>query len=264
MNSSSAPKRRVIFDVPIDAMTMNGVLEDCRNAILSRSRYLIGMVNAAKIVRMRRQPLLRQSIIESDVVLADGMAVVWASRLLGHPLPERVAGIDLFEQLLQLCSREGYSVFFLGATADVLDHMVDSIRVRWPALRIAGMQEGYFSEDESQHVAEVIAKSKPDILFVGITSPKKEVFIARYGERINVPVCHGVGGSFDIFAGITRRAPLIWQRCGMEWLYRVCQEPGRMWKRYLVTNTVFIALLIREIYRGLLSRNVTRHAPPSA
>ncbi len=264
MIQESTTKRQVLLGVPVDAMTMSDVIERCKNAIRERRRLLIGVVNAAKLVGMRKEAVLRDSVLQADVVLADGMSVVWASRLLRRPLPERVAGIDLLEQLLELSAREGHSVFFVGATSEVLDQMAQRIRDRWPGLRIAGMHDGYFSDTQSESVAERIARSNPDILFVGITSPKKEVFLARYGERMNVPVCHGVGGSFDIVAGRTRRAPLVWQKYGMEWFYRVCQEPRRMWKRYLVTNTVFIALLIREMCRGLIPDGTTHHTPPSA
>ena len=117
-----------------------------------------------------------------------------------------------------------------------------------PGVVIAGRQNGYFSEEQQNQVAENIAAAKADVLFVAITSPKKEQFMAKWGDVMQVPVVHGVGGSFDVFAGKVKRAPLIWQKLGMEWLYRVLQEPGRLWKRYLVTNTLFIGMLLKEIF----------------
>lgn len=247
MNASieSLPVRR-LFGINMHAATMMQVVAVCRRAIDSRRPLRIGVVNAAKIVNMQRQPLLHESVSGSDIVLADGMAVVWASRILGRPLPERVAGIDLFEQLLELADERGFSVYLLGATQDVMSKLVGQIRERYPGLKIAGARDGYFSEEEAEQVATEIRLARPDMLFLGMTSPKKELFMRKWGEYIDASVCHGVGGSFDVLAGKVRRAPRIWQRLGLEWLFRVFQEPGRMWKRYLVTNSLFIGLLLKQ------------------
>jgi N-acetylglucosaminyldiphosphoundecaprenol N-acetyl-beta-D-mannosaminyltransferase len=235
-----------IYGLELDPLTMGEVLEQARTAIATRHRYLIGVVNAAKIVTMRNDGLLRASLLEADVLLADGQSVVWASRLLGHPLPERIAGIDLFERLLEIADRDSLSIYLLGARADVLDTLVHRIQTRYPGLRVAGSRHGYFTAEQSKEVAHEIAASGADMLFLGITSPKKENFLAHYGDSLDVPLLHGVGGSFDVMAGVTRRAPGLWQRAGMEWAYRLLQEPRRMWKRYLPSNTAFIALTARE------------------
>ncbi len=235
-----------LYGLELDPLTMDEVLDRARTAISARRRFLIGVVNAAKIVKMRHDELLRDSLLEADVLLADGQSVVWASKLLGHPLPERIAGIDLFEHLLETADRDGLSIYLLGARAAVLDTLVERIHSRYPGLRVAGSRDGYFSEAQSEDVAEEIAASHADMLFLGITSPKKEIFLAHYGNALGVPLLHGVGGSFDVMAGVTRRAPRLWQRAGMEWAYRLLQEPGRMWKRYLPSNTAFIALTARE------------------
>jgi N-acetylglucosaminyldiphosphoundecaprenol N-acetyl-beta-D-mannosaminyltransferase len=235
-----------LYGLELDPLTMNEVLDRARTAISARRRFLIGVVNAAKIVNMRHDQLLRESLLEADVLLADGQSVVWASKLLGHPLPERIAGIDLFEHLLETADRDGLSIYLLGARSDVLEKLVDRIRTRYQGLTIAGSRDGYFTEDQSGAVAHEIAASHADMLFLGITSPKKEIFLAHYGDTLGVPLLHGVGGSFDVMAGVTRRAPAAWQRAGMEWAYRLLQEPRRMWKRYLPSNTAFIALTARE------------------
>jgi N-acetylglucosaminyldiphosphoundecaprenol N-acetyl-beta-D-mannosaminyltransferase len=195
---------------------------------------------------MRSDAWLRESVLGSDLIVADGLPVVWASRILGEPLPERVTGIDLFEKLLELADEERFSAYFLGATQEVLDEMLRRIEERYPRLRCAGIRDGYFQEAESEAVVREIQKASPDLLFVGISTPKKERFLQRWGESLDVPVCHGVGGSFDVLAGVTRRAPLLWQKLGLEWLYRLLQEPRRMWKRYLVTNSAFVAMLLKE------------------
>ncbi|WP_245417327.1 WecB/TagA/CpsF family glycosyltransferase [Aminobacter sp. AP02] len=208
---------------------------------------LLGVLNAAKVVKMRKDPLLRNSLIECDVLLADGQSIVWASRILRRPLPERVAGIDIFERLLQLAHNTGRSVYLLGARPEVLRQLEQQLRERFPGLRIAGSHHGYFDSSDSERVAADIRKSGADMLFLGMTSPKKEIFLGTFGASLEVPVLHGVGGSFDIMAGITARAPVAWQQSGMEWAFRLLQEPRRLWWRYLATNSAFIALTVREL-----------------
>ena len=207
------------------------------------------MVNAAKIVNMQRQQLLHESVMSADLVFADGMSVVLASRLLRRPLPERIAGIDIFEQMLALADRDQRRVYFLGATQEVLDELLRRVNMQFPSLVVAGSRNGYFKDEEADAIADTINASEPDMLFLGMSSPKKEIFLAGQGPRINAHVCHGVGGSFDVFAGKVKRAPAIWQKLCMEWLYRVLQEPRRMWRRYLVTNTLFVWMTLREFFR---------------
>jgi N-acetylglucosaminyldiphosphoundecaprenol N-acetyl-beta-D-mannosaminyltransferase len=237
---------RELFGVPIAAATYEDVLSSVDAAISERRRFHIGVVNAAKIVNMRRDPALRADVLASDIVLADGMSVVWASRLLGQPLPDRLAGIDLMERLLARAAERSYRVYCLGAAPEVLAGAIETFRRRHPGVAIAGSHHGYFPAEEEPAVAADIAAARPDIVFIAITSPRKEQFLARWSRGLDVPVWHGVGGSFDVAAGKVRRAPELWQRLGLEWLYRVLQEPGRLWKRYLVTNTLFIGAVVLE------------------
>lgn len=241
--------KRALYGLLLDAITLDEVLARCDRAVEDRERLLIGVVNAAKVVKLRRDDVLRDSLLECDVLLADGQSVVWASRLLGQPLPERVAGVDLFERLLERADRGGRSVYLLGARPDVLATLRERITQRFPGLVIAGSHDGYFSDAEAAEVAAEIAACGADMLFLGMTSPKKEIFLGTFGEKLGVPVLHGVGGSFDILAGITKRAPVRWQRLGLEWLYRLLQEPRRMWRRYLTTNSAFIWLTVKERVR---------------
>lgn len=256
---------RQLFGLQVDALSLEEVVRRADSAVRSRHRLLIGVVNAAKIVHLRSDALLRESLLACDVVLADGQSVVWAGRLLGQPLPERVAGIDLFEQLLVLADRDRLSVYLLGARPAVLRAVEEQIAARWPGVRIAGSRDGYFDAASTHEVAVDIASSGADMLFIAMTSPKKEIFLATHGESLGVPVMHGVGGSFDVLGGLTKRAPGRWQRWGLEWLYRVVQEPGRLWKRYLTTNTAFLFLLARErIHRTrpyVSSTTITEGAP---
>lgn len=242
-----------LFGIPLDALTLGQTVQLCLDAVERGELLEVGVVNAAKIVKMRRDPDLRDAVLGCDVIVADGQSVVWASRVLRRPLPERVAGIDLFQRLLFMAELQGRSVYFLGARAEVLGTMVARIRVQHPKLRIAGHQHGYYSADEAPAVADAIKGSGADLLFLGMTSPKKEVFVATYGERTGAKVVHGVGGSFDVLAGVVKRAPVLWQRLGCEWLYRVLQEPRRLGRRYLTTNVAFAGLVAGEWVRSIRS-----------
>lgn len=237
--------KQTILGVPIDALTLEKALDEIERAIAENQHIHIGVVNAAKIVNMHRNSALKEDVLASDMIFADGMAVVWASKVLGKPLPERVTGIDLMSGLLERSDRKGYRVFLLGASEEVSQEVERQIKETYPRAVIAGRRNGYYREEEEEEIALSVARAKADILFVAITSPKKEQFMARWQATMNVKVVHGVGGSFDVMAGKVKRAPEQWQKYGLEWLYRVKQEPGRLWKRYLVTNTLFIWMVCK-------------------
>jgi N-acetylglucosaminyldiphosphoundecaprenol N-acetyl-beta-D-mannosaminyltransferase len=246
-----------VLGVPVAPVTMEEALDWVDQAVRGRQRLRLGVVNAAKIVNMRRDPELRDDVLSSDVVLADGMSIVWASRLLGHPLPERVTGIDLMHRVFERGQARGYRVYLLGAAQEVVETAVARLRTLYPGA-VVGYQHGYYEEGEEEAVARAIDAARPDVLFVAMTSPRKERFLARWGGRIDVPVCHGVGGSLDVLAGEVKRAPETWQKLGLEWLYRLKQEPRRLWRRYLVTNTIFVALVLAELGRRATGRGQQR------
>lgn len=235
-----------LFGAPIHKLTMSETLSLIDKAIQDKKQIHHVVVNAAKLVNMQKDAVLYQSVVESNIINADGQAVVWASRILGCPLPERVAGIDLMENLVQLAYKNNYRIFFFGAKEEVATKVVQHYREMYSNDIIAGYRNGYFNKGEEERIARQISDSGADLLFVAITSPKKEIFLNTYKDIIKTPFIMGVGGSFDVVSGITKRAPLWMQKSGLEWLYRVYQEPGRMWKRYLVTNTQFITLVVRE------------------
>ncbi|WP_143591461.1 WecB/TagA/CpsF family glycosyltransferase [Thermoactinospora rubra] len=241
---------RSVLGHRLHALTLAEAVSRCVTAVERRENLTIGVLNAAKIVKMRSDRELRESVSSCDLVLADGQSVVWASRLLRQPLPERVAGIDLFTELMAEGSERGYRAYFLGAENEVLERMLQTVRARYPGLVVAGARDGYFTDEEAGPVADEIAAAKPDLLFLGMTSPKKEIFLASYAHRIDVGVVHGVGGSFDVLGGRTRRAPLSWQRLGLEWLYRLLQEPRRLGPRYLSTNLAFVWMVAVELMGG--------------
>jgi N-acetylglucosaminyldiphosphoundecaprenol N-acetyl-beta-D-mannosaminyltransferase len=251
--------RRDLFGLRVDALDLDGTVQRCLAAVDSGELLEVGVINAAKVVKMRRDASLYHAVSGCGLIVADGQSVVWASRILGARLPERVAGIDLFQRLLAEAERRGLSVYFLGARSEILEEMVRRIRVHRPGLRIAGYRNGYFHDDEAEGIAETIAATGADLLFLGMTSPKKENFVAAHGKRSGASVVHGVGGSFDVLAGLVRRAPAAWQRAGMGWLYRVLQEPRRLGPRYLSTNTAFAALVVRELLSKARSTRPARN-----
>lgn len=238
----------------IHAATIEDALDAVDTAIASRDRLMIGVVNAAKIVRMKRDEELSADVNNSDLILADGMSVVIASKVLGKSLPERVAGIDLMSGILERGMQKNYRVYCLGAAEDVSATVEREFLRLYPGVTIAGRRNGYFSESEEAGIVDEIARSNSDVLFVAITSPKKERFMARWSDKLNATVVHGVGGSFDVVAGKVQRAPESWQKLGLEWLYRVKQEPGRLWKRYLVTNTLFGFMVLTSLFGRLIGR----------
>ncbi|TYB74200.1 WecB/TagA/CpsF family glycosyltransferase [Bizionia saleffrena] len=205
------------------------------------------VVNAGKIVAMQSDLQLRQSVNESDLINADGQAVVWASKILGKPLKERVAGIDLMVNLVALAHQKKYKVFFFGAKEAVVKAVVDNYSKTYSPDIIAGYRNGYFKKEEEQDIAREIANSGANILFVAISSPTKENFLYDNKALLkNVNFIMGVGGSFDVVSGKVKRAPEWMQNSGLEWFYRFSQEPQRMWKRYLVGNSKFIGLVLNE------------------
>lgn len=235
------------FQLKIHAGTEAETIAEIESAIGQRNRAIQQIVvNVAKIVHAQNDEELRSAINNSDIVNIDGQGVVWALKLLGYPIPGRVAGCDLFQKLIALSAEKGYRPYFFGAKQEVLDEMLSRFRALYPNLEIAGARNGYYSAEDEAGIAAEIAAAKPDMLFLGITSPKKELFIDRYTAQMNIPYTMGVGGSFDVVAGKVKRAPRWMQRVGLEWFYRILQEPRRMWKRYAVTNSKFFFLLLRE------------------
>ena len=244
-------KKINLLNIPIDAITMQETLQKVENTILLKKQIHHTVVNAGKVVLMQTDKEVEKSVIEADIINADGKAIVWAANLLGHKLPERVSGIDLMEELVKRSFEKGYKCFFLGATQDVVNRLVEIYKEQYSDDIIAGYRNGYFEKNEEEQIAKEISDSGANMLFVAITSPKKEIFLNTYKNQLtNVNFVMGVGGSFDVIAGKVKRAPLWMQNLGLEWLYRVMQEPKRMWKRYLVGNTKFIWLIIKAYLKN--------------
>jgi N-acetylglucosaminyldiphosphoundecaprenol N-acetyl-beta-D-mannosaminyltransferase len=241
--------RAHVLGCAIDRLDMEQTVARIDGIIANRGFAQHVAVNAAKIVAMREDRELKRIIAGCELVSADGQSVVWASRILKDPLPARVAGIDLMQELLALAERRGYRVFILGAGADVLSRALQRIRERHPGLAIAGTRDGYFPDEDAATVAAEIAAHRPHILFVAMPSPRKEYWLARHGRRLGAPFVMGVGGSVDVLAGEVRRAPVAMQRLGLEWLFRLAQEPRRLFRRYVSTNTRFVLYVLYELAR---------------
>ena len=235
-----------VLGCPITKLNLDDFVTKTEELIISRKPHYVAVVNVAKLVKMRSDKELEKSVLAADLIGADGVPLVWVSRLFGTPLPGRVNGTDLMYGLLKKADEKSYRIFFFGAKEEVLKRVLEVVRHKYPGVQIAGSRHGYFSVAEESAIAHQIRKARADILFIAFGTPKKELWVKRYLHAMDVPVIHGVGGSFDVLAGIIPRAPIWMQRTGLEWLFRLVQEPRRMWRRYLTTNSMFIALLAKE------------------
>jgi N-acetylglucosaminyldiphosphoundecaprenol N-acetyl-beta-D-mannosaminyltransferase len=233
----------------VDNLDMEESLAVVEGFIRSGRPHQHVVVNVDKIVKASRDPGLRRIINDCDLINADGMPVVWASRLLGKPLKERVTGVDLFEALMARAAQKGWRVFLLGAREEVVSGVARLYPARYPGLTIAGYRNGYWSKPKEEEVVAQISAARPDILFVAISSPTKEAFLARYQAAMKVPFAMGVGGTFDVAVGHVKRAPVWMQKAGLEWFYRFLQEPRRMFRRYFIEDMAFVALFAREWVR---------------
>jgi len=235
--------RTNLLGCPVDVLTMAETIELATEAMREKKTLQHVAMNVAKLVNMRSNAILREDVMRSDLIGIDGMGIVLAARLLAIPVQERVPGIDLFQALLAVCAREGFRPFLLGAKPEILQKTCKAITAQFPSIQFAGSRNGYFTPDQEMLIVDEISNSRADCLFIGMPTPKKERFLAEHRQRLSVPFIMGVGGSFDVLAGQVRRAPKSMQALGLEWLYRVYEEPRRMWWRYLNTNTQFAAIL---------------------
>lgn len=246
---------RISFmNIPIDALTMDQTVELVdRYLQTGTGLHLVG-INADKVNQLREDGYMRQVVEGCGVINADGSSVIMACRLLGTPLPERVAGIDLMEQLVALSAQKGYRVYLLGAEQPVVEQTAGQLCGKYPGLQLAGYRNGYFSREEWAAVSETLKKAAPQLVFVGISSPMKEELICYLRGQGHNCVFMGVGGSFDVIANKRRRAPVWMQKLGMEWLFRCVQEPRRLFARYFVGNFRFIRAVLGELLRQKRNR----------
>ena len=242
-------KRKEFLNTYVDALTMDETLEKIEEFIENKRIVQHVVINASKINLMQEDDELTNIINECPLINADGQSIVWGAKFLGYELPERVAGIDIFTELVRICAEKGYRPYFFGATEEVVTKIVKIFTEKYTNLKVAGYRNGYFNEDQSLNIAEDIKNSRADILFVAFSSPKKEFWIKRYIDIMQVPFTMGVGGSFDVIAGKTTRAPKWMQKIGLEWFHRFIQEPRRMFKRYIIGNLKFVILVLKQKFK---------------
>ena len=246
LQGEKRPVRVNLFDVPICGFDLPWVLDRLEHWIRERKgAHLIMTPDTTALMRARRNPALLKAYKQADLVTPDGIGLVWASCILGTPLPARVSGIDVLEAFCERAAERGYRVFFLGAAPGVAEAAAQRLQARYPGLQIAGVHHGYFSPDEEANVLKEIHRARPDALFVGLGVPKQELWMLRHRDALEVPVVMGVGGSFDVLSGRLPRAPEGWQQLGLEWLWRVLREPRRLRRVRVIPLFLLEVLAIR-------------------
>lgn len=253
--SLASPDRAFFLGVPVDLLTGAQILARLHDAMAGTGpRQRVADINVAKLVAMQDDAGFRLSVAAADLVAADGMGVVWAARWLGVPVPERVSGIDLLHRVMALCAEQGFRPFVLGAKADVLERALARLCTSLPGLRLAGSHHGYFRPEDEDDLMDMVRHSGADCLVVALSTPRQDHILERFHAATGVAVSFGVGGSLDVISGDLRRAPRWMQRAGLEWLFRLMQEPRRLGGRYLSTNLRLALLLARTLPALWLTR----------
>jgi N-acetylglucosaminyldiphosphoundecaprenol N-acetyl-beta-D-mannosaminyltransferase len=232
------PEHLMILGVRADALDMAGALARIE-ALVEQHRSETGpaqqvvTVNPEFVWEARHNPAFRETINQAALVVADGMGIVWASRILGHPFPERVAGSDLLPLLAERCARRGYRLFLLGAAPGVAEETARVLQQRFPGIQIAGTYAGSPTQAEAEHILHIIRAARPDVLTVAYGAPRQDLWIRQHAQALGaagVGVAIGVGGAYDFLAGRVARAPHWMQRAGLEWLFRLLRQPRRAWR----------------------------------
>ncbi len=248
MPSAADPRMVRIMGVPVVALNMQETVDLIMHRIEQGKATSHSVLNALKIVEMEQNPLLAAYVRECDLVNADGQFVVLLSRFLGYPLPGRVTGCDLMQELVLVAHRRGLRIFLLGGSPEVVTAVVQKYRRLYSPDLIAGYHDGYFSPEEEPAIVEQICQSGADLLFVALGSPKQEIFLRTYRDTLlrHVRFMTGVGGTFDIVAGRISRAPFLLRKLGLEWLYRILREPWRIWQKKLYRLPLLFFYIVRK------------------
>ena len=235
-----ANNRYPILNTYVNAISMEETVAEVEKIIMEGKPTQHVVINALKVNLMNEDPLLKMIVNECPLINADGASIVWAAKKLGVPLNERVAGIDLFLNLVMLAAEKGYKIYLFGAKEEVVQKVKKVFLNQYPNLQIVGIRNGYFTEEDEPQIVADMAASGADMMFVAFSSPKKEFWVNKHLNELHIPFVMGVGGSFDVVAGVTVRAPKWMQEHGLEWFYRFIQEPRRLWNRYIVGNWKFV------------------------
>lgn len=242
--------RYQILNTYVNAISMDETIKEVEKIIENKKSTQHVVINASKVNLMEKDENLRRIVNNCPLINADGASIVWAAKKLGIPLKERVTGCDLFQELVAVAAKKGYKIYLFGAKEEVVIKVKNIYEKQYPGIQIVGYRNGYFKEEEEEEIVKNMAESGADMMFVAFSSPKKEYWVNKYIDQLNIPFVMGVGGSFDIVAGVTVRAPEWWQKHGLEWLYRFIQEPRRMWKRYIIGNFKFVKLTYKYKFLG--------------
>jgi N-acetylglucosaminyldiphosphoundecaprenol N-acetyl-beta-D-mannosaminyltransferase len=240
-------RRLDLGGVMVDQVDLGATVERIRGFLGTEGVNQIATVNLDFISIAQRDGYFRDTLNDADLAVADGMPLVWVSKLLGRPLAARITGVELVDECCRLAVEEGASVFLLGAAPGIAETAGRRLRERFPGLRVAGVYAppfGPLTADENERILARVAEARPDFLFVALGAPQQDVWIRANRDRLDVPVCMGVGCVLDLLAGKVSRAPVWMQRSGLEWLFRLVQEPGRLWKRYIVDDLPMLAHLV--------------------
>jgi N-acetylglucosaminyldiphosphoundecaprenol N-acetyl-beta-D-mannosaminyltransferase len=229
-------------DVPESLAIIEGLIE-------SGAPHQMVTVNTEFVIAAQKDAEFKAIIHAAALALPDGVGLLWAARLLGHPLKERVTGVDTVQRVAELAARKGYRLFLLGAAEGVADLCAQRLCDIYPSLQIAGTYSGSPAVEEEDGIVALVEQANPDILFVAYGAPRQDKWIARNLERLGVPLAMGVGGAFDFIAGVAVRAPPWMQQLGLEWLHRLYREPWR-WRRMLALPK-FVGLVMRERLRKI-------------
>ncbi len=233
-----------IFGVPFSKLNMKDTVDHIAQMIESRHPHQIITANPIMVMSALENAAYLEMMKKADLIVPDGTGVVWAANYVGNPVAERVTGFDLIQNLMRLGQSNGWKIFLLGASPEIIEAAANRLKEQYPNLQLVGYRDGYFKSDEDQKIIENIRSHNPDILLVGRSADTQEPWIAKYKEQLQVPVIMGVGGSFDVMSGKLKRAPKLFQMLRLEWFYRLLQEPWR-YKRMLVLPK-FAMKVIRE------------------
>lgn len=244
-----------ILGLRVDKVTMESALSEIETFLNSDGAKVIYTPNTEIVMAAKEDGELMRILNDGDLIIPDGIGLIYASKIKKNPLPQRVTGFDVSMKMLELANEKGYSLFLLGGKEGVAKEAGENIVKKYHNIRIAGYNNGYFKgshtgflgHEEEMQVVEKINRAKPDILFVGFGAPKQEMWINEYKERLNCKVIIGNGGTMDIIAGKAKRAPAIWQKLGLEWFYRLVKEPSRIKRQMVLPKFMLTVLFSKDV-----------------
>ncbi|MGU9217517.1 WecB/TagA/CpsF family glycosyltransferase [Clostridium perfringens] len=241
---------RVAFlNTEVDNLTMDEAIDKAEELIIKKKPSYVVTPNVDHIVKLETDKEFQDVYKNADLILTDGMPLIWISKMKGNPIKEKISGSDFFPKLCERAAKKGYSLFLLGAAEGVASKAAENLKEKYNGLNIVGTYSpsyGFEKKDEEiKEIIKIINDVKPDILAVGLGAPKQEKFLYKYRNELNVPISLAIGASIDFEAGNINRAPKWMQNCGLEWFYRLCKEPKRMFRRYIVDDSKIIRIALK-------------------